>query len=80
MVRKVFVPVTADFDLNGQIIPRSFVWEDGRYFEIDRVLDIRKAASLKAGGYGTRYTVRVHGKETFMWLDENGDRWFMEGK
>ena len=31
------------------ILPRQLVWEDGRVFAIDRVKDIRPAASLKAG-------------------------------
>lgn len=76
-VRKVYVAVNADFSPDGKITPRSFRWDDGREFEVDRVLDIRQAASLKAGGQGIRYTCRIRGKEAYMFL-ENG-RWFMEG-
>ena len=51
---KINLEVNADFDLDGNIRPRSITWGDGRVFEIDRVLDARRAASLKAGGVGMR--------------------------
>ena len=47
---KINLEVIAKFDVNGNIRPVSIVWEDGRVFPVDRILDIRKAASLKAGG------------------------------
>jgi hypothetical protein len=75
---KVFVEVTARFTKDGGKIPLTVKWEDGRVFEIDRVTDIRRAASLKAGGQGVRYKCRIKGKETFLWLEE--DKWFVEGK
>ena len=75
---KVYVQVTAVFHPDGRLMPVSFVWEDGRRYEIDRVLDVTRAASLKAGGTGMRYTCRVQGRETFLFLEE--DRWFMERK
>jgi hypothetical protein len=79
-MRKVYVSVTADFSPDGKITPRSFVWEDGHSYEIDRVLDIKKAASLKVGGIGDRYSIRVLGKDTFMWLENGANKWFMEGR
>lgn len=79
---KVYVSVVARFTTDGKILPISFEWEDGRCYEVDKVLDIRRAASVKAGGHGMRYTVHVSGenysKETCMWLEEG--RWFMERK
>ena len=54
MARKVFVEVTVRFDTEGKITPLSLLWEDGTVYEIDRVLDVRRAASLKAGGMGMR--------------------------
>jgi len=79
---KVYVDVNEDRLKDGKIIPLSFVWEDGNRYEVDRILDVRPAASLKAGGAGLRYTVRVRYKETFMFLEEDGDvsKWFMERK
>ncbi len=75
---KVIVPVCAQFDTEGTLTPVSFVWEDGTRYTVDKVLDVRRAASLKAGGAGMRYTCLVRGKQTYLFLDE--DRWFMERK
>ena len=78
LARKVYVDVTAKFATTGDIIPLSIQWEDGRRFDIDRVLDICPAASLKAGGAGIRYKCRIRNKETYLYLEEN--KWFVEGK
>ena len=78
MIRKVYVEVTALFDLEGNMTPLEIFWEDGRRFEIDRVLDRRRAASLKAGGVGIRYLCRIRGRETYLFCE--GPRWFVEGK
>ncbi len=73
---KINLEVNADFDLDGNIRPRAITWEDGRIFEIDRVLDVRRAASMKAGGLGIRYTCRIMGKTVNIYNDEG--HWFME--
>lgn len=78
MARKVYVEVVAEFNTDGTIIPLSIRWVDGARYKIDRVLDVRRAASLKAGGIGLRYTVRIQGKVT--WLYFEAPRWFVEGK
>ena len=75
-MKKVFVGVTTDWTPDGTIIPTLIKWEDGRKFVVDRILDVRPAASLKVGGAGIRYTIRVHGKETFLFLEQ--ERWFVE--
>ena len=77
-MRKVYVEVTARFDREGTIIPLSIIWEDGRVFEVDKILDVRRAASLKAGGQGTRYTIRILGREVYLFYEN--PKWFMEGK
>lgn len=74
--RKRYVDVFARFDTDGKIIPIKITWHDGTVFYIDRVLYICRAASLKAGGAGIRYTCRINGKETYIFLEEN--RWFVE--
>ena len=78
MSRRVYVEVAAVFTPEGQVMPRYVRWEDGTLFTVDRVVDIRKAAATKAGGCGLRYTVRIRGRQTYLFLD--GDRWFVEGK
>ena len=74
--RKVYVAVEADFQPDGRILPRSVTWENGKKYAIDRVQDIRRGASLKAGGAGIRYTVRIGRSTTYLYLEEN--RWFVE--
>lgn len=61
---------------NGQAIPKTIIWEDGRKFPIDKVLDIRKAAATKCGGIGIRYICKICGKEVAI-FDEDGV-WFIE--
>lgn len=75
---KVYVPVTLDVDSDGNIYPRSIVWEDGHVYEIDRLKYRCHAASTKVGGCGMRYTVMIEGKETYL-FEEDG-RWFVEAK
>lgn len=77
-MRKVFVDVVAVFSKEGVLKPVSFTWEDGKNYEIDRVLDWKKAASLKVGGHGIRYDCRVMGKAVSLYLDDG--KWFMEAK
>ena len=61
---------------NGNIIPIEIVWEDGRTFKIDKIIDKRKAASTKGGGAGLRYTIVILNKEKYLFLDEY--TWFVE--
>ena len=73
---KINLEVNAKFDLEGNVRPTSIIWEDGRVFAIDRVLDVRRAASLKAGGVGVRYICRICGKTVALFNDEG--KWFVE--
>lgn len=76
---KVYVDVLAVFTKDGVLLPKKFMWEDGSEYEITRVTDIRRAASLKAGGVGERYTCMVEGRSVHLFY-ESENRWFMERK
>lgn len=78
MYIKKYVEVIAKFDADGNITPLKVHLDDDTKAEIDRVLDVRRAASLKAGGAGIRYTCRINGHEEYIFLEEN--RWFIEQK
>ena len=39
--QKKYVQVIARFEEDGRIIPLQILWEDGRVFENDKVLDAR---------------------------------------
>ena len=76
MLMRKNVSVRALMRCDGKVIPLEIEWEDGRKFVIDKVLDIRKCASTKGGGKGTRYTCRIAGQQKYLFLDENF--WFVE--
>ena len=52
MGRRVYVEVLVKFDTAGGITPLSITWEDGTVYEIDRILDVRRAACIQAGRWG----------------------------
>ncbi len=64
-----YLEVTAKFDNTGRIIPLSFIWA-GRKINIDKVSDMRPAASLKQGGQGMRYTCRTGSTVYYLFCDE----------
>ena len=74
--RKIYVKVRADFTLDGRIVPLMLRPEDGPACRIDRILDVREAPSLKAGGQGTRYTCRAGGRVCCLFHDSS--LWFIE--
>lgn len=73
--KKEYVNVLAAFYTSGKVIPKVIKFDDGSRYKIDRVLDIRPAASLKVGGAGIRYTISVNGKQTHLFREE--ERWFV---
>ena len=75
---KIYIGVLAVTQPDGSIVPLRLIWPDGRNWEIDRVLDVRPAASLKAGGAGIRYTCRIRNHQTYLFQEEN--KWFVEAK
>ena len=82
---KVYVAVTVSFNEDGMMIPTSLTWEDGTVYEIDRVLDIRQAAAMKAGGQGDRYTIVVNRQRSYLFFERSANltgnnigRWFVE--
>ena len=72
---KQYAEVFARFHTDGRIIPLAVKIGDEK-FEVDRVRDIRPAASLKSGGAGLRYTCSVEGRLTYLFLEET--KWFLE--
>ncbi len=76
--RKVYVDVLVDISRDGFVRPRSLRYEDGTVYSIERLKDVRRAASTKVGGLGIRYTVMIRGHESYL-FDESG-KWFVEAK
>jgi len=74
---KKFVKVILEIDEDGKKTPKTIIYNDEK-FEIDRVVDMKKCPSMKVGGIGERYTVRIKGKETYIFFENN--KWFVEEK
>lgn len=71
---KVYIPVWAYYNSRGEIKPLAIKMGD-EYFKVDRILDVRPAASRKAGGAGIRYVCRIESQIFELYLEEN--RWFI---
>lgn len=87
MNAKVYVQVNADFNIDGLMLPRALIWEDGERYVIDRVVEIRQAFAQKSGGQGDRYTIEVRGHRSYLFFERapqlTGNiigRWFVERK
>lgn len=84
---KVYVPVEVSFRSDGVMLPHEITWEDGTKYEIDKVIDIRQAAAMRAGGQGDRYTIMINGQQSYLFFERspsltgnNIGRWFVERK
>ena len=73
---RVYVTVKAVFGPDGRVVPISVRWENGKWYSVDRILDIHRAVSPRTGTGGLRYTVNIGKQQTFLFLDQ--DRWFVE--
>ena len=66
-----------EIDEIGNKQPKLISYNDKEYI-IDRVLSVNNCVSFKTGGIGERYTVRILGKETYLFYEMG--RWFVEEK
>ncbi len=76
MKEKKYVDMVVLQYKSGTIKPLYVVWEDGRKYEIDKVLDIRPSANLNVGGRGIKYTCKIQGYIRELYLEN--DKWFLE--
>lgn len=74
---KKYVPVLVHFDEGGKMRPVMIEFGEGQRFEVERVLDVRRAAAA-VGGVGDRYTIRVNGRDSYLWFEKG--RWFVAAK
>ena len=76
---KTYVSVIVEFDEEGNKRPKEIRLND-QTFEVLRVLKVVNAASLKVGGIGERYTVKIGTHETFLFFEKETGKWFVELK
>ena len=66
---KAYVNVIVEHQLDGQKTPLQIIFEDGRKFNIDRVVERRRAA-------GIRYKIIIGRQERYIYEDDG--LWFVE--
>lgn len=76
-MRKKYVKVLTEINEEGFKTPKIIVYNDVKY-EIDKVIDIKNRSSMKVGGIGEKYSIRIGNNITSIFF-ENG-RWFVEEK
>ena len=72
-MEKVFVQVDSEKRENGDIIPKTITWVDGRVWNIDRV--IHSCASLDGEYEGIRYTIFIGSAERYLY--KAGHAWYV---
>lgn len=77
---KKYVEVICCFTIDGKILPLRIIWDKDYVFEVDRILDVRNAASTKVGGLGIRYYVKIRNRDTYLFFDTFEWKWFVEAK
>lgn len=76
-MKKTYVKVLTEIDENGKKTPKTVVFKD-KVYDIDRVIDMKPCASMKVGGVGERYSVRINGVNTYIFYEQG--KWFVEEK
>lgn len=76
--KKQYVPVVVRFDTAGKMRPVLIEFDEEHKYQVDKILDVRRAACQSVGGVGDRYTCRIQGKESYLWFEKG--RWFVAAK
>ena len=82
--QRVYVELRVSFSADGKMTPIQIKWKNGSIYEIDKIIDVRRAAS-DAGSMGLRYTVKIMGQVRNLFFEdaysETGRaRWFVESR
>ena len=75
---KKYIPVVVRFETDGRLRPLVVEFDEAHKYQVDKVLDVRRAACQRVGGVGDRYTCQTNGRETYLWLEKG--IWFVEAK
>lgn len=71
-----YLTVVALMQQDKNPVPQQIIWDTGKIYEIDKVLDERKRASTKGGGAGIRYKIKINNQERYLFLKDYN--WFIE--
>lgn len=73
-MQKKFVAVNVDVDTDGVIRPLQISWDDGRQWDITKVLHTCTAAHNEFEGI--RYTIKIGRAVKYLYRD--GQRWYVD--
>ena len=73
---KQSVAVVALHGKSGEVTPLFVVGDNRVKYAVDRIIRKQRAASLKSGGQGIRYTVRIRNQLRYLYYENPG--WFIE--
>ena len=71
---KKYINIIVQIDRDGNMTPKEILWEDGRHFPVQRVLD-RRHAITSAGGAAVCHTCIVAGKRRDIYREK--ERWYV---
>jgi|GEM_PF-443268 len=72
---RIYVDVVYLQKKDETVVPLMIVWEDGRKYRIDRILD-RQFRPLENGIRGLRFSCVIQRQQRYLFRE--GDRWFIE--
>lgn len=73
-MNQVGIAVNCSVDTDGIMVPLKVRWQDGRVWEIQRVLHTCRSPDLSFSG--VRYTVLIEGAEKYLYRDDT--RWYVD--
>ena len=76
---KNYVSVLVEFNEAGGKKPKLITLND-KVYEVSKVVEVKNSASLKVGGIGERYKIKINNTETFLFYERETERWFVELK
>ena len=60
----------------GQVVPLSILWKDGRKFTVEQIINIKNNSPVRSGGRATKYTLIIQGQTRDFFVDDG--KWFVE--
>ena len=57
---KKYIPVVVRFETDGRLRPLVVDFDEAHKYQVDKVLDVRRAACQREAGVGDRYTCQTH--------------------
>lgn len=54
----------------GQVVPLSILWKDGRKFTVEQIINIKNNSPVRSGGRATKYTLIIQGQTRDFFVDD----------